>query len=167
MPTRPYSAAILGGLWPTTSPDSWSDVGDSLFQKSIDDNDTASAIMRFADSLLDENSGEMIDAMHGKYMSDRLAVVDQSDLYQTMSEMVDQVAQAIYHAKARLDEIDRAANEEIERLKQVAMSHKGAYLAATQAIAAAIASAKADAAAESAKCVGRPRPGREDRRETS
>lgn len=154
MPTRPYSAAILGGLWPTTSPDSWSDVGDSLLRKSQDDSDTASAIMRAADSLLDENSGQTIEAMHGKYMGDRLAVVDQADLYQTMSEVVDQVAQLIYHARARLDEIDREANEEIERLKQAAMSHKGAYVAATQAIATVIAKAKAAAAAECAKCAG-------------
>ena len=33
MPTRPYSAAIIGGLWPSTSPDAWSDVGDDLAKK--------------------------------------------------------------------------------------------------------------------------------------
>ncbi|WP_313863293.1 chemotaxis protein [Mycobacterium sp.] len=108
--------------------------------------------MRSADSLLDENSGETIEAMHGKFMGDRLAVVDQSDLYQTMSEVVDQVAQLIYHARARLDDIDREANEEIERIKQAAANHPGSLAAATQAIAAVIAKAKAAAAAECAQC---------------
>jgi hypothetical protein len=154
MPTRPYSAAILGGLWPTTSPDGWSDIGDALLQKSNADSDTASTIMRSADSLLDENSGRIIEAMHTKYMGDRLAVVDQSDTYRTMSEVVDQVAQLIYHARARLDDIDREANEEIERLKKVAASHKGAYVMAMHAIAAVVASAKAAALEECTKCAG-------------
>ena len=64
----------------------------------------------------------MIDGMHGMYMRDAMAVMDQSDLYQRMSAVVDEVAQLIYHARTQLDEIDRVANEEIERLKALAQS---------------------------------------------
>src|SRR5258705_12327206 len=123
MPTRPYSSAIIGGLWQSTSADAWSDIADALHQKADADGDNSSAIRRAADGLYPDNSGHMIDGMHGMYMRDALAVMDQSDLYQTMSRVVDEVAQLIYHAQTQLDEIDRAANEEIERLR--ASAHAG------------------------------------------
>ncbi len=60
---------------------------------------TASAgIRKTADGLYPDNSGQMIDGMHGMYMRDAIAVMDQSDLYQAMSSVVDEVAQLIYHA---------------------------------------------------------------------
>src|ERR1700722_18266333 len=117
MPTRRYSPAILGGLWPTTSPDAWSEVANMLRQKANIDGDTSAGIRGAADGLYPDNSGDMIDGMHGMYMRDAIAVMDQSDLYQSMSSVVDEVAQLIYHARSQLDEIDRTANEKIEKLK--------------------------------------------------
>src|SRR5712671_3952856 len=78
MPTRPYSSAILAGLWPTTSADAWSDVADGQRQKAHADADIAEGIRRAADGLYLDNSGHMIDGMHGMYMHDRMAVMDQS-----------------------------------------------------------------------------------------
>src|SRR5258708_15986652 len=63
----------------------------------------------------------MVDGMHAMYMRDAIAVMDQSDLYQRMSSVVDEVAQLIYHARTQLDEIDRTANEKIEKLKAAAV----------------------------------------------
>src|ERR1700682_720347 len=120
MPTRQYSAAIVGGLWPTTSPDAWSDVTDALRHKADADAGTAAGIRRTADGLYPDNSGHMIDGMNGMYMRDAMAVMDQSALYQSMSTVVDEVAQLIYHARTQLDEIDRVANEKIEQLKAAA-----------------------------------------------
>src|SRR5258708_24756417 len=120
MPTRPHSPAILGGLWPTTSADAWSDVAEVMRQKADTDADASAGIRRSADGLYPDNSGHLIDGMHGMYMRDALAVIDQSDLYQGMSRVVEEVAQLIYHARTQLDEIDRKANEEIERLKAAA-----------------------------------------------
>src|SRR6202790_3186385 len=158
MPTRPYSSAILAGLWPTTSPDAWSDVADGLRQKAHADADTAEGIRRAADGLYPDNSGHMIDGMHGMYMRDRMAVMDQSDLYRKMSDVVDEVAQLIYHARIQLDEIDRVANEEIEQLKA---AHQGSGIGAAarlsalvSAIAAIVSNARAAAGAVSASVVG-------------
>jgi len=43
----------------------------------------------------------MIDGMHRMYMRDAMAVMDQSDLYESMSNVVDEVAQLIYHARTQ------------------------------------------------------------------
>ena len=143
MPTRPYSAAIVGGRWPTTPADAWSDVAQGLRQKANEDTDSARSIKQSADGLGAEASGETIDAMCGKCLRIAQTVQNQADLYYTMSEVVDEVAQLIYHARAELDEIDRAANEEIERLKKLAATHKGSAGVVAQAIAAVLAQARA------------------------
>jgi hypothetical protein len=158
MPTRQYSPAILGGLWPTTSADSWSDVADALRQKAQADADVAAGIRRAGEGLYPDNSGYMIDGMHDMCMRDAIAVMDQSDLYQTMSGVVDEVAQLIYHARTQLDEIDRTANDEIEKLK-AANAGGGVGAAArlsalVSEIAAIIAKARAAAEALSAGAAG-------------
>ena len=96
----------------------------------------------------------MIDGMADMYRRDALAVMDQSELYSTMSGVVDEVAQLIYHARSQLDAIDLAANEEIERLK--AANQGGGIGAAARlsalvsAIAQIVAQARARATAVSA-----------------
>ena len=96
----------------------------------------------------------MIDGMHGMYMRDAMAVMDQSDLYQSMSNVVDEVAQLIYHARTQLDEIDRVANEKIEQLKAAAQGGGiGASLrlsALVSEIAAVVSAARSAAEALSA-----------------
>jgi len=96
----------------------------------------------------------MIDGMHRMYMRDAMAVMDQSDLYQSMSNVVDEVAQLIYHARTQLDEIDRVANEKIEQLKAAARGGGiGASLrssALVSEIAAVVSAARSAAEAFSA-----------------
>jgi hypothetical protein len=157
MPTRRYSPAILGGLWPTTSPDTWSRAAETLREKADGDADTASSIRRTADGLYPDNSGQMVDGMHGMYMRDAIAVMDQSDLYQSMSSVVDEVAQLIYHARSQLDEIDRTANEKIEKLRADAGGGVGAALrlsALVGEISAIISAARGAAEALSAGVAG-------------
>jgi hypothetical protein len=158
MPTRRYSPAILGGLWPTTSADTWSDVADALRQKAHADADASAGIRRAADGLYPDNSGHMIDGMHAMYMRDGIAVMDQSDLYQTVSSVVDEIAQLIYHARTQLDEIDRTANEKIEQLKAAAagggIGAAARLSALVSEIAAIIAAARGAAEALSASVAG-------------
>jgi hypothetical protein len=137
-----------------TSADAWSDVADALRHKADADAGTAAGIRRTADGLYPDNSGHIVDGMHGMYMRDAIAVMDQSDLYQSMSTVVDEVAQLIYHARTQLDEIDRKANEKIEQLKAAAQGGGiGASLklsALVSAIAAVVSAARAAAEALSA-----------------
>jgi len=98
MPTRPFSAAIIGGLWPTTSPDAWSDVGDGLAQKANALDGNAATILQLADGLPAENSGKTIDAMHEMCLRQGIAVVRQADIYHSMARAVSEIARVIFSA---------------------------------------------------------------------
>lgn len=141
MPTRPYSMRILGGSWPSTSPEPWSDTANALSKKSADLSMSAAAIRRAADDLGGSNSGQMIDAMCERSYRTAQTVINHSDLYGDMAKAVKETAELIWHARGQLEEIDRKAHEEIERLKQqlqaAALSPLGAG-AAMAAIYAAI-----------------------------
>src|ERR1700756_4156671 len=150
MPTRPFSAAIIGGLWPTTSPDVWSDVGDGLLQKASSLDGNAATIRQLADGLPAENSGKTIDAMHEMCLRQGIAVVKQADIYHSMARAVNEIARVIYSARSKLDEIDANANAEIERIRQQ-FGHLGSYVIAMQMINEVIAKARAQAVAESGK----------------
>jgi len=149
MPTRPYSAAIIGGLWPSTSPDAWSDVGDDLAKKADSLDAGASDIRRLADGLPAENSGKTIDAMYEMCHRQAVAVIKQATIYHSMAKGVSEIARLIYSARSRLDEIDERANEEIEQIRQQAQaqarlgSSVAVYAAAKQAIAAVISQSRA------------------------
>jgi hypothetical protein len=159
MPARPFSAAIVGGLWPNSDPGSWSDVADGLRSKASELEDQASSIRKAAYGLYSDNSGHMIDGMVEMYGRDAVAVLEKSEMYHTMSDVVDEVAQLIYHLRSQLDEIDRAANEEIQRLKANAPKRGiGAAAAAgeivnkiAQVVAQARSRAEAASAATAAK----------------
>src|ERR1700758_2885565 len=105
MPSRPFSAAIIGGLWPTTSPDAWSDVGDGLAQKANSLDTDAATIRQLADGLAAENSGKAIDAMHEMWLRQAIAVVNQANLYHSMACAVNEIARVIYNARSKLDDI--------------------------------------------------------------
>src|ERR1700694_1615415 len=109
MPTRPYSAAILGGLWATTSADTWSDVADALRLKATESQNEADTVRSAGDQLLAEQSGELIACRHERFVRTAIAVQDQADLYFSMARVVSECAQLIYHSQTQLDAIDRKA----------------------------------------------------------
>lgn len=141
MPNRPYSPRIVGPVWPTTSPESWSETADAIQQKSADLAANAAAIRRAVDELGGSNTGQTIDAMCERSYRLAQTIINQSDMYADVSKAVKETAELIWHARGRLEEIDRKAHEEIERLKQqlhaAALSPLGAG-AAMAAISAAI-----------------------------
>lgn len=154
MPTRPYSMRILGGSWPSTSPESWSETASALSKKSADLSMSAAAIRRIADDLGSSNSGQMIDAMCERSYRTAQTVINHSDLYGDMAKAVKETAELIWHARGKLEEIDRKAHEEIERLKQQLQAASlsplgaGAAMAAiSAAIEAVITAAQAEAQA--------------------
>lgn len=141
MPNRPYSPRIVGPVWPTTLPESWSETAEAIRQKSADLAANAAAIRRAADELGGSNTGQTIDAMCERSYRLAQTIINQSDMYADVSKAVKETAELIWHARGRLEEIDRKAHEEIERLKQrlqaAALSPLGAG-AAMAAISAAI-----------------------------
>lgn len=134
---------ILGGSWPSTSPESWSDTASALSKKSADLSTSAAAIRRAADDLGGSNSGQMIDAMCERSYRTAQTVINHSDLYGDMAKAVKETAELIWHARGRLEEIDRKAHEEIERLKQQLQALAGSPLGAGAAMAAIYAAIEA------------------------
>lgn len=136
MPNRPYSQRIVAPVWPRTSPEAWSETARGLHQKSVDLSASAAAIRRAADELGSQNSGQMIDAMCERSYRTAQTVINQSDMYGDMSKAVKETSELIFHAQDRLDEIDRKAHEEIDRLKQQLQAAAATPLGAGAAVAA-------------------------------
>lgn len=143
MPNRPYSQRIVGPVWPRTSPESWSETASGLHQKSLDLSAAAAAIRRAADELGAQNSGQMIDAMCERSYRTAQTVINQSDMYGDMSKAVKETSELIWHAQGRLEEIDRKAHEEIDRLKQQLQAAAATPLGAGAAVAAIYAAIEA------------------------
>lgn len=150
MPSRPYSPRIVGPVWPETSPEAWLENANGLNRKSAELRESAARIRGAVDELGSSNSGQMIDAMCERGYRTAQTIINQSDLYGDMASAVKETAELIWHARERLDEIDRRAHEEIERLRQqfaAAASPLGAG-AASAALYAAIEAIINAAAAE-------------------
>ena len=116
MPTRSFSAAIVGGLWPSTTADQCSAAAAQLQSFSQLSSVRADEISQSGNGLLLLNSGQMIEAMHVTYMKDSQAVRTQSELYAVMSEAVRECARLIEDAKSQLDAIDQRAHDEIQKV---------------------------------------------------
>lgn len=150
MPSRPYSPRIVGPVWPETSPEAWLENANGLNRKSAELRESAARIRGAVDELGSSNSGQTIDAMCERGYRTAQTIINQSDLYGDMASAVKETAELIWHACERLDEIDRRAHEEIERLRQqfaAAASPLGAG-AASAALYAAIEAIINAAAAE-------------------
>ena len=118
MPSRPYSPRIVGPVWPQTSPETWLETANGLNRKSAELRESAARIRGAVDELGSSNSGQTIDAMCERGYRTAQTIINQSDLYGDMASAVKETAELIWHARERLDAIDRIAHEEIERLRQ-------------------------------------------------
>lgn len=154
MPSRPYSPRIVGPVWPQTSPEHWLETAEALNQKSSDLLTNAATIRRAADELGASNSGQMIEAMCERSYRTAQTIINQSDMYADSAKAVKETAELVWHACGRLDEIDRKAHDEIDRLKHhfaaAASSPLGAGAAAAAlyaAIDAVVSEAEAEALA--------------------
>ena len=97
MPTRPYSMRILGGSWPSTSPESWSDTASALSKKSADLSMSAAAIRRAADDLGGGLTASVALALHVRRQQSfalmtashtlTLKPTEQSDFFQNSSSI--------------------------------------------------------------------------------
>lgn len=125
MPSRPFSAQTIGGLWPHTDPYALWDVAEGLEKKARELETNADNIYVAARQLAAEASGQTIDAMVDWCQRVEQTIRDHAKMYSTMAAAVSECAQLIYDARQALDLIDEKAHEEIERLKQLAASHRG------------------------------------------
>ncbi|MCV7235280.1 hypothetical protein [Mycobacterium branderi] len=115
MPARLYSSQILSELWPQTDPDTWSELAQHLRDQSRQLENEAAEIRSSRDDLPPHGAvqGTAADAACRRQAQ---IMLDQSVQYRSMADTADEVAHLISHTCARLDDIDRAANEQIELL---------------------------------------------------
>lgn len=99
----------------------------------------------------------MIEAMCERSFRTAQTIINQSDLYGDLTKAVKEAAELIWHAKERLEAIDRKAHEEIDRLNQQLAVAAATPLAAGAVVAALYAAREAvvtQAAAEALAVAG-------------
>jgi sugar (pentulose or hexulose) kinase len=130
MPSRPYSALIIGGLWPMSDPAAWVQSGTALADKGNDLLGHAHTIRHSANNVVGEGqSGHTIDGFVDACHRNARTVTSHADQYFDMSDSAHEIARTIDGLRQDLDQIDEQANEEIQR---VLSSGGGALTAAAQ-----------------------------------
>ncbi|WP_162625463.1 hypothetical protein [Mycolicibacterium llatzerense] len=141
MPSRQFSAAILGGSWPMTDPATCHNLAQAQHNKAVELLGNADGIRSVANTLVTEQSGATVDAFH--HSSHQLAsiIVNHADTYFSMSRASAESGRIMSGLKEDLDRLDYRAHRLIEPL--MASNNP---LARTQAIQI-IATARAQAVA--------------------
>jgi len=148
IPSRPYSALIVGGLWPASDPASWSQSASALRQKGQELHDAAHGIRHSANNVVGEGqSGHTINGFVDACHRNARTVTAHADEYFAMADAADEIGGLISLLKQDLDNIDREANDEIQQI----LSSGGGVLnaaAKTAALNAVVANARAAATAK-------------------
>lgn len=130
-PSRPYSALIVGGLWPASDPQSWSQSAAALRHKGQELLAAADGIRHSADNVVTEGqSGHTIDGFVDACHRNAHTVTAHADEYFTMAASADEIARLLDGLRQDLDGIDRQANEDIARILS---SGGGGFTAAAKA----------------------------------
>jgi hypothetical protein len=130
MPSRPYSALIVGGLWPMSEPQSWVQSGSALQQKGQELLSSADGIRHSANNVTsDGQSGHTINGFVDACHRNARTVTSHADQYFDMADSAHEIARLIDGLRQDLDQIDQQANDEIQRILS---SGGGALTAAAQ-----------------------------------
>jgi sugar (pentulose or hexulose) kinase len=130
MPSRPYSALIIGGLWPMSDPQSWVQSGSALQDKGRGLVQAADQIRHSANNVIsDGQSGHTIDGFVDACHRNARTVTSHADQYFDMADSAHEIARLIDGLRQDLDQIDQQANDEIQRILS---SGGGALTAAAQ-----------------------------------
>ena len=117
VPSRPYSALIVGGLWPTSDPRSWTQSGSALRQKGQELLAAADGIRHSADNVVAEGqTGHTITGFVDACHRNAHTVTAHADEYFTMADSAEEIARLLDGLCQDLDDIDRQANDDIQRI---------------------------------------------------
>jgi len=155
MPTRKWSAAILGRVWPRTDPEVLQDASNALRAKGLEMLRGAEGLRDLARDTAANESGQFVNAFCDKqYELAAIASHQADDGYLPMSRALEEAAYLVYGLREDLDEIDRQAEEDIQQLEQ-SPGPKAIIMAQIFArVAAASAAADARSAATMAAVAG-------------
>lgn len=154
MPTRKYSAQIIGQVWPRTDPGVYQAAAEALHAKGVENLDGAVRLRGLADSVAATESGEFVNGFCGKqYELAFLATYQADDGYFVAARALTEIAELSSGLREELDEIDRQAEEEIDALETALRGNQHA-LVLERAAVIALARAAAHAASATA-CAAR------------
>lgn len=155
MPSRQYSAMILGGVWPGTDPESFQAAAQAQHAKGVRLLGNAESVRSTAASVAAEQSGDAVEGFCESCHRDAATYTDQAEEYFAMSRMCEECARLIYGLREDLDEIDAAAHREIAQvMRQVEAGTISAAIGGPR-IMQIVTAAKAAALAKAAEIQGR------------
>lgn len=155
MPSREFSAMILGGSWPFTNPEDWQSLAEAQHAKGAALIAAAETLQGEADRVAGEQSGAAIDGYHERLYREAARLADEADQWWfPASRAAKEIGELYSGQREDLDALDRAAHEEIGRIRQTAEHTLGAGQLMWQAIQAVVSAARADAKAIDLKAAG-------------
>ena len=149
MPTRQYSSMIVAGSWPLTDPQNFHSAAEAQHAKGAQLINSAEELRRLASGVAADQSGHFIDGFCGWCTSTAGEYVDTADQFFAMARVSEEVGRLLYGLREDLDEIDRRAHEDIQRIQQ--SMGVGRALQAGAQIMAIVAKARAEATAKAAE----------------
>ena len=153
MPTRQYSSMIVAGSWPLTDPQNFHSAAEAQHAKGAQLINCAEELHQLASGVAADQSGHFIDGFCGWCTSTAGEYVDTADQFFAMARVSEEVGRLLYGLREDLDEIDRRAHEEIQRIQQ--SMGVGRALQAGAQIMAIVAKARAEAQAKAAEVAGK------------
>jgi hypothetical protein len=155
MPTRQYSAMILGGAWPHTDPESFDTASEAQHTKGADLINCAESVRSTATNVAAEQSGDAVDGFGEACHRDASTYTDQADEFFALSRMCEECARLIYGLREDLDEIDSDAHRAINQVMQWVQSGVMDAMIGGVEIMQIVAQARAAAMAKAAEVDGK------------
>ena len=148
MPNRQFSVAILGGSWPHTDPENFQRSAEAAHAEGVKLIGCAEQHRRDASNVWADQSGEFVDGFCGSLIREAGVFVEVADEYFAMSRVSGEVARLFSGLREDVDEIDRRAHDEIQRIQQAA--RVGNAVQTGVLVMAVVAKARAEAMAKAA-----------------
>ena len=128
MPSRQFSAAIIGGVWPQTDPQNFQSAAEAQRAKGV-------ALLRCADTVRSEaagvsaeQSGRAVDGFVDECHRDAATYTSQADRYFAIERVCQECSRLTYGLREDLDHIDANAHDAIKRVEDAISRGYNAYL---------------------------------------
>lgn len=117
MPDREFSKVILGASWPQTSPEEWQNASQAQHAKGAQLIRNHEGLRDAIQRLCTDQSGATIDGLHDELTRKMTTISAQAASYFALSHGSEEIGELIEDLRRDLDNIDRDAHSEIQRLR--------------------------------------------------
>jgi len=146
MPSRQFSAAIVGGAWPCTDPSSFQSASEVQHQKALTLLECAERTRADAERVRADQSGDLVDGFTGACHRHAARYVQQADQWLSISRISAECAWLTDGLREELDGIDDRAHQAIDQILRTATGPSAAL--ASQRVMAVVTAARAEATAK-------------------